>query len=85
MSKTNLNTPKTLVLQKFDVSNYEIIQVLDNRKEKVVNAFVLLGNEEEEEQSPRCFNLWKESAYDEIGQWTDEQVNAKVAELIAAL
>jgi len=72
----NLNNPKKIVLQEEKsktVSTLTVNRVVDLPKQKVVRCFL------EELEQPIV--LWKDEAYDAIGQWTDTDVTNRLNEL----
>lgn len=72
----NLNNPKKIVLQEEKsktVSTLTVNRVVDLPKQKVVRCFL------EELEQPVV--LWKDEAYDAIGQWTDTDVTNRLNEL----
>ena len=72
----NLQTPKKIVLQEEKsktVDTLTIIRLVDLPTKKIVRCFV--------EELDQPIVLWEGDAYDLIGQWTDEQVEARLMEL----
>ena len=72
----NLNNPKKIVLQEEKsktVSTLTVNRIVDLPKQKIVRCFI------EELEDPIV--LWKEEAYDAIGQWTDADVTNRLNEL----
>ena len=72
----NLNNPKKIVLQEEKsktVSTLTVSRIVDLPKQKVVRCFI------EELEEPIV--LWKDEAYDAIGQWTDNDVTNRLNEL----
>ena len=72
----NLNNPKKIVLQEEKsktVSTLTVSRIVDLPKQKVVRCFI------EELEEPIV--LWKDAAYDAIGQWTDTDVTNRLNEL----
>jgi len=72
----NLQNPKKVVLQEEKsktVTTLTVSRIVDLPKKKVVRAFI------EELDEPVV--LWEGAAYDAIGQWTDANVEARLAEL----
>jgi hypothetical protein len=72
----NLNNPKTVVLREADVKTFNTITIsrmIDIPKQKIVRVFI------EELDNPIL--LWEGEEYDNIGQWTDEDVIEKLNEL----
>jgi hypothetical protein len=74
----NLQNPKKFVLQEErskTISTITIGRLVDLPKKKMVKCFI------EELEEPVV--LWEGAAYDAIGQWTDADVQARLAELYA--
>ena len=74
----NLNTPKKIVLQEEkskNITKLTVARVVDLPKQKVVRCFV--------EELEEAIVLWEGAAYDSIGQWSDADVQARIAELYA--
>ena len=72
----SLSNPKKVVLQEEKsktVTTLTVSRIVDLPKKKVVRAFI------EELDEPVV--LWEGAAYDAIGQWTDTNVEARLAEL----
>ena len=73
-----LQTPKTIIttpqVTKV-ITTLTIQRVVDNPIQKIVRAFVT--------ELPTPIVLWEGSSYDAIGQWTDEQVSARLTSLYA--
>lgn len=72
----NLQNPKKVVLQEEKsktVTTLTVARIVDLPKKKVVRAFI------EELDEPVV--LWEGAAYDAAGQWTDSDVEARLAEL----
>jgi len=72
----SLTNPKKVVLQEEKsktVTTLTVSRIVDLPKKKMVRAFV------EELDEPVV--LWEGAAYDSIGQWTDANVEARLAEL----
>jgi hypothetical protein len=72
----NLNNPKKIVLQEEKsktVSTLTVNRIVDLPNQKVVRCFI------EELEQPIV--LWKDEAYDAIGQWTDTDVTNRLNEL----
>jgi hypothetical protein len=73
-----LSSPKKIVLQEEkskDITKLTVARVVDLPKQKVVRCFC-----EELEES---IVLWEGAAYDSIGQWSDVDVQNRIAELYA--
>lgn len=71
-----LNAPKKIVLQEEkakDISKITVIRVVDLPKQKIVRCFC--------EELEEAIVLWEGSAYDAIGQWTDDDVLNRIVEL----
>ena len=74
-----LNTPKTVTLQPAKtktISTLTVNRVVDLPQLKIVKAFL--------QEIPDPVILWEGAEYDAIGQWTDEQVQAKLTTLYSA-
>ena len=74
----NLNTPKKIVLQEEkskNITKLTVARVVDLPKQKVVRCFV--------EELEEAIVLWEGAAYDAAGQWTDADVEARLAALYA--
>ena len=72
----SLTNPKKVVLQEEKsktVTTLTVSRIVDLPKKKMVRAFI------EELDEPVV--LWEGAAYDSIGQWTDSNVEARLAEL----
>lgn len=72
----NLQNPKKVVLQEEKsktVNTLTVVRVVDLPKKKIVRCFV--------EELDQPIVLWEGAAYDAIGQWTDSNVEARLAEL----
>ena len=72
----SLTNPKKVVLQEEKsktVTTLTVSRIVDLPKKKMVRAFI------EEIDEPVV--LWEGAAYDSIGQWTDSNVEARLAEL----
>jgi len=77
--KITLTNPKKVVLQEEKsktVSTLTVQRVVDLPAKKVVRVFV------QELDEPVV--LWEGASYEAIGQWTDADVEARLAELYAA-
>ena len=75
-----LNTPMEVILEeekKKVVNNIEIIQFIDKPKFKTVLAVIKFNNY----VGPRTVVLWKDTEYDNIGQWTDTDAINKIKEI----
>ncbi len=61
-----------------DVSTVDIIEAIDNRIDKTVIASVSINN------SNRRIDIivWSGADYDVVGQWTDEQLNERVNQIL---
>lgn len=74
----SLNTPKRIVLQEEkskDITKLTVARVVDLPKQKVVRCFC--------EELEEAIVLWEGAAYDAVGQWSDADVQARIAELYA--
>jgi hypothetical protein len=68
--------PKKIVLQEEKskmLTTLTVVRVVDLPKKKMVRAFV--------EEIDEPILLWEGPAYDQIGQWTDSDVEARLIEL----
>jgi hypothetical protein len=73
-----LSSPKKIVLQEEkskDITKLTIARVVDLPKQKVVRCFC--------EELEEAIVLWEGAAYDAIGQWSDVDVQNRIAELYA--
>ena len=73
-----LYTPKEVVLvaeQKKSITTLTIERVVDNPTQKFVRVFFKELNEPT--------TLWEGAAYDAAGQWSDSDVQARIAALFA--
>lgn len=71
-----LNSPKKIVLQEEKSKNIDkltVVRVVDLPKQKVVRCFC--------EEVDDAIVLWEGDVYDAIGQWTDVDVQNRLAEL----
>ena len=71
-----LNNPRKIVLQEEkskDVTKLTIVRVVDLPKQKIVRCFC--------EELDEAITLWEGISYDNIGQWTDDDVLNRVTEL----
>lgn len=78
--KITLQEPKeiTLIEKKVKtITTLTIDRVVDLSSQKLVRCFI------EELNEP--ITLWKDEEYDEIGQWTDEDVEMRLKELFSSL
>ena len=74
----SLNTPRRIVLQEEkskDITKLTVARVVDLPKQKVVRCFC--------EELEEAIVLWEGAAYDSIGQWSDVDVQSRLAELYA--
>ena len=74
----SLNTPRRIVLQEEkskDITKLTVARVVDLPKQKVVRCFC--------EELEEAIVLWEGAAYDSIGQWSDADVQARIAEIYA--
>jgi len=70
-----INPPKEVVVMaetKKTVEKITVNLIIDNPKAKIVSA--------QTQQLGRIV-LWKDAEYDAIGQWTDSDVQARIAQL----
>jgi hypothetical protein len=66
-----------IVQSEITTSKIDVISIIDNNLERNVIANIKVANKE-------CsVMLWELSAYDNIGQWTDDMVVARIKELSA--
>jgi hypothetical protein len=73
-----LSSPKKIVLQEEkskDITKLTVTRVVDLPKQKVVRCFC--------EELEEAIVLWEGVAYDSIGQWSDVDVQSRLAELYA--
>jgi len=79
MAIINLSHP--IVLQpELTTQSVEVIAYWDNPTAKQVTATLKMN----EAGWTNTLVLWTDAEYDAIGQWTDEQAEAKIAELLNA-
>lgn len=74
--KITLQNPKKVVLQQEkskEVSTLTITRIVDLPNKKIVRAYV--------KEIDRAIVLWEGASYDAIGQWTDDNVQARLTEL----
>jgi hypothetical protein len=74
--KITLQNPKKFVLQQEKsktVSTLTIVRVVDLPNKKIVRAYV--------KEIDGAIVLWEGASYDAIGQWTDDNVQARLTEL----
>ncbi len=73
-----LSTPKKIIIQAEVSVNEKVIKVLSVTDTfGSVNAMVQLGD-----TMPIAYVLWEGEAYENIGQWTDSDVEKRILELI---
>lgn len=75
----NLQTPKTVVTTPEKTKTFNTLtveRVVDLPSKKVVKCFV--------KELKEAVILWEGEAYDQIGQWTDSDVQSKLTELYSA-
>lgn len=65
------------ITQETEIASCEIESMTDSPLGRTVTALVSVEN-----VGPVSFILWSGDAYDNIGNWTQEQANARVIELI---
>jgi hypothetical protein len=73
-----LSSPKKIVLQEEkskDITKLTVARVVDLPKQKVVRCFC--------EELEEAIVLWEGAAYDAVGQWSDADVQNRLAELYA--
>ena len=73
-----LNSPKKIVLQEEkskNITKLTVARVVDLPKQKMVRCFC--------EELEEAIVLWEGAAYDAVGQWTDADVQNRLAELYA--
>lgn len=74
--------PKTIVIKPAvaeitaQISELTLIQISDLPSERKVVALIEFNN------TQKVFTLWEDDAYDAIGDWTQEQANNKIIELL---
>jgi hypothetical protein len=72
----SLNTPKKIVLQEEkskNITKLTVARVVDLPKQKMVRCFC--------EELDEAIVLWEGTVYDSIGQWTDADVETRLAEI----
>lgn len=71
----NLETPivKRIPASQVSISTITLKQLVDNPSAKTVTAYTNFGN----------VVLWSGDAYTAIGQWTDEQAQARIIQLFS--
>lgn len=74
MSLITLPAPK-VITPALIVTHVSLSRIVDLPQEKIVRAFF--------EEIPQPLVLWEGDAYDAIGNWTQDQANARVLELLA--
>ena len=72
--KITLPNPKQIVAPVI-ISEVTVERIVDLPKQKKVRAFV------SELNAP--LTLWEDEAYDQIGQWSDTQAEARILELLS--
>ena len=82
MSEIKLGSPKTIEViekkaQTVETDTVELVEILDSPPGKVVFATILVG------EHPQKLTLWEGAAYDEVGNWTQEQAEARIIELLS--
>ena len=76
---------KTIVTQpeiKINVVGFEVTSVLDNPINKTVTANVNLITDTGEKYDRSGVIVWQGEAYDLAGQWTDSQLEERIAEVL---
>lgn len=57
-------------------------QVIDDTTAKTVTAIVIVGKSQTGDNIYKTLELWQGEAYDLAGQWTDTDVNNRIAEIL---
>jgi hypothetical protein len=79
-SYPNVTLPNSVIIQPQITSNaYKIADVTDDPIGKTVIARVIVG-----EKAVNFFTVWSGDSYDNIGQWTDQQLQDAVTVLVLA-
>lgn len=79
-SYPDITLPNPVILQQQVTSNsYRITDVTDNPVDKTVTARVIVG-----ENAISFFTVWSGESYDNIGQWTDDQLQDSVTAFVLA-
>lgn len=73
--KIEINPPIT---KKIIADYYELSNIIDSISNKTVVANITTTI-----YGPQTLVLWENEEYDEIGQWTDEDAYARIAEILA--
>ena len=73
MSALTLSAPK-VVTPAVVVTSVNVERIVDLPKQRIVRAFL------KELQQPLV--LWSDEAYDAIGNWTQEQAEARILEIL---
>ena len=69
-----LGAPKT-VTPAVTITTATVERLVDLPNQKIVRAFI--------KELPQPLVLWSDAAYDSIGNWTQEQANARILALLA--
>lgn len=64
----------------FNVVSFKIISIVDNCQNKVIASVFLVSDSDK--VHPKQIVLWEGATYTEISNWTQEQANARILELI---
>lgn len=76
---TTINLSKVIILQpELTTTSVEVIAYWDNPTAKQVTATLQMNDA----GWTNTLILWTDAEYDEIGQWTDEQAEARIKELL---
>jgi hypothetical protein len=72
----NLTQPHTVTIQEAKtrtINTLTVNRMVDLPSQKIVRVFI--------EESPEAITLWEGDAYDNIGQWTDQNVAERLVEI----
>jgi hypothetical protein len=70
----NIQSPITIVKRSITVPANPAVSIIDSAKSKTVIARI--------EGTSLPLTLWSGDAYDQIGNWTQDQVDARINELL---
>ena len=74
MAYPNVAFSRSIQIQKpQSVDSFEVLEIVENPKEKTVVAKVRVG-----EHGIQFVELWKDDSYDEIGQFTDTDIQKTI-------
>jgi hypothetical protein len=74
VQKLKLNAP-VVVVQEQKVAEITVVRIVDLPGQRIVRAFVA--------ELPQPIVLWEGDDYDKIGNWTQEQANDRIIEVIS--